>query len=183
MQLCSSAAVRVACAQDLCKGPFCVRILQSVSSHGSRAGVRVTQSVREAMLPQFMPMVVPARPWTHYDRGGHLLSDQEVVRLHGNSRQRAALKEADGAPYRQRRIVQARLEPACSSAQVSFAWPAMACRPSTCCRARPRAPHHPGAPPPRPARKAAPAPPCPQSGATRATGRLLFFLVLLASWC
>lgn len=60
------------------------------------------------MMPQFMPMVVPSRPWTHYDRGGHLLSDQEVVRLHGNMLQREALKIADSLPLPQRAISQAR---------------------------------------------------------------------------
>lgn len=62
-------------------------------------------------MPQFMPMVVPARPWTHYDRGGHLLSDQEVVRLHGNALQREALKTADAQPLPQRAISQARPTP------------------------------------------------------------------------
>ena len=66
------------------------------------------QGTRDAMMPQFMPMVVPSRPWTHYDRGGHLLSDQEVVRLHGNSLQREALKIADSLPLQERAISQAR---------------------------------------------------------------------------
>ena len=69
------------------------------------------QGTRDAMMPQFMPMVVPARPWTHYDRGGHLLSDQEVVRLHGNALQREALKIADALPLPQRAISQARRTP------------------------------------------------------------------------
>jgi len=76
-----------------------------------RRRARAAQGLREAMVPQFMPMLVPARPWTHHDRGGHLLADQEVVRMHGNPAQRAELRDADAAPPAERRISQARPAP------------------------------------------------------------------------